>query len=66
LTEREGIVPAPYLGRYKWVLLERLDAVTGPELRSLIEQSYEMVTAKTRSAARRGRITKGIPRRKRG
>jgi predicted DNA-binding protein (MmcQ/YjbR family) len=65
LTEREGIVPAPYVGRYKWVLLERLDAVTASELRSLIEQSYEMVTAKTRSAARRGRITKEIPRRKR-
>ncbi len=65
LTEREGIVPAPYVGRYKWVLLERLDAVTGAELRSLIEQSYEMVTAKTRNAARRRRITKKIPRAKR-
>ena len=64
LTEREGIVPAPYLGRYKWVLLERLDAVTASELRSLIEQSYEMVTAKTRSAARRGRNYEGNPARK--
>lgn len=65
LTEREGIVPAPYVGRYKWVLLERLDAVTGPELRSLIEQSYEMVTAKTRSAAYWGRTAKEVLCRKR-
>lgn len=49
LTEREGIVPAPYVGRYKWVLLERMDAVTDSELRSLIHQSYEMVVAKTKS-----------------
>src|SRR5271170_591606 len=25
LVEQEGIRPAPYLGRYKWVLLEHLD-----------------------------------------
>jgi hypothetical protein len=29
LTEREGIVPAPYVGRYKWVLLERVDVGFG-------------------------------------
>lgn len=53
LTEREGIVPAPYVGRYKWVLLERLDAVTDSELRSLIEQSYEMVAVKAKRPTRK-------------
>jgi predicted DNA-binding protein (MmcQ/YjbR family) len=46
LIEREDIRPAPYVGRYKWVLLERLDAVSWNELRGLIQQSYEMVSAK--------------------
>jgi predicted DNA-binding protein (MmcQ/YjbR family) len=46
LVEREDIRPAPYVGRYKWVMLDRLDAVRWDELRELIEQSYEMVAAK--------------------
>lgn len=46
LIEREDIRPAPYVGRYKWVMLDRLDAVQGRELRDLIRQSYEMVVAK--------------------
>jgi predicted DNA-binding protein (MmcQ/YjbR family) len=46
LIEREDIRPAPYVGRYKWVLLERLDAVADAELEDLIQQSYTMVSAK--------------------
>lgn len=46
LIEREGIHPAPYVGRYKWVMLDRLDALGGNELTDLIRQSYEMVAAK--------------------
>jgi predicted DNA-binding protein (MmcQ/YjbR family) len=46
LIEREDIHPAPYVGRYKWVMLDRLDAVGWNELRELIRQSYEMVAAK--------------------
>lgn len=46
LIEREDIRPAPYVGRYKWVMLDRLDAVRWDELRELIRQSYEMVAAK--------------------
>jgi predicted DNA-binding protein (MmcQ/YjbR family) len=46
LIEREDIRPAPYVGRYKWVLLERLDAVGDFELEDLIRQSYDMVSAK--------------------
>jgi len=46
LCECEGIVPAPYVGRYKWVLLQRLDILPEDELRDLIRQSYEMVLAK--------------------
>jgi|SRR5271165_2014519 len=46
LIEREDIRPAPYVGRYKWVMLDRLDAVGWDELRELIGQSYQMVAAK--------------------
>jgi predicted DNA-binding protein (MmcQ/YjbR family) len=46
LIEREDIHPAPYVGRYKWVMLDRLDALGHEELRELIRQSYELVAAK--------------------
>ncbi len=46
LVEREGIVPAPYLGRYKWVLVERLDGLRDGELKDLVSRSYAMVAAK--------------------
>jgi predicted DNA-binding protein (MmcQ/YjbR family) len=46
LIEREDIRPAPYVGRYKWVMLDRLDAVDWRELQDLIQNSYEMVAAK--------------------
>src|SRR5581483_4828502 len=29
LLEREGVSPAPYVGRYKWVMLESLEFLTG-------------------------------------
>jgi predicted DNA-binding protein (MmcQ/YjbR family) len=48
LVEQEDIIPAPYLGRYKWVSLERLDVLSWSEIKDLIEQSYGMVAAKAR------------------
>ena len=50
LIEREDIHPAPYVGRYKWVMLDRLDALRGEELEDHIRQSYEMVSAKAPKA----------------
>jgi predicted DNA-binding protein (MmcQ/YjbR family) len=49
LCEQEGISPAPYVGRYKWVLLERLDVLANEELEELIRRSYEMVAAKNKN-----------------
>jgi Uncharacterized protein conserved in bacteria len=46
LTEREGIVPAPYLARAHWVSLESEDALPAAEIRRLIRQAYEQVLAK--------------------
>jgi predicted DNA-binding protein (MmcQ/YjbR family) len=45
LMEREDIHPAPYVGRYKWVMADRLDALAAAETRELISQSYSMVAA---------------------
>jgi predicted DNA-binding protein (MmcQ/YjbR family) len=46
LIELEGIIPAPYTARNKWVMLERLDALSDREIKSLIENSYQMIFAK--------------------
>lgn len=58
LIEREDIRPAPYVGRYKWVMLDRLDAVGWTELQELIWQSYVMVAAKAPTSSGKGRRTK--------
>src|SRR5580693_9256948 len=46
LTERPGIVPAPYSARMHWVALETWDALSRTEIKRLIKQSYELVFAK--------------------
>jgi predicted DNA-binding protein (MmcQ/YjbR family) len=46
LTERPGIIPAPYLARAKWVALETKDALPPDELAALLRQSYDMVVGK--------------------
>ncbi len=46
LIEMEGIFPAPYVGRYHWVALERLDILERTELKDLIRNSYQLVWEK--------------------
>ncbi len=46
LLEVEGISPAPYVGRYKWVMLANPNVLPANELESLIRQSYDLVAAK--------------------
>jgi len=58
LLEFEGIEPAPYVGRYNWVLLRTLDILPTSELQTLIRESYEMVAAKAQ-------VSKPKPRKKR-
>jgi predicted DNA-binding protein (MmcQ/YjbR family) len=53
LVEQEDIVPAPYVGRYKWVSLERLDGLPWSELKDLIGESYQMVAAKAKIGKKR-------------
>jgi predicted DNA-binding protein (MmcQ/YjbR family) len=46
LTDRPGIVPAPYLARAHWVALDRADALPERELRALVARAHALVLAK--------------------
>ena len=46
LLEVEGISQAPYVGRYKWILLGNSNILSATELEALIRQSYDLVVAK--------------------
>ena len=46
LTERPGIIPAPYLARANWIALESHDALPTAEISQLLRESYELVLAK--------------------
>ena len=46
LTEREGIIPAPYMARNNWVYVETAKALTPKEWKYYVKQSYELVVAK--------------------
>ena len=60
LIEFEGIIPAPYMARNKWVMLEHLDALNDAELKRLIRNSFEMIFSKLprRTQAELGAATK--------
>jgi predicted DNA-binding protein (MmcQ/YjbR family) len=46
LVEHDGIVPAPYLARAKWLALERFDALGDRELRERLREAYDSIVAK--------------------
>jgi predicted DNA-binding protein (MmcQ/YjbR family) len=68
LVEREGIVPAPYLARAGWVMVESLDEVMDwSELSRRLREAYRLVRAKLprglraelEAAEARGRSARG-------
>jgi predicted DNA-binding protein (MmcQ/YjbR family) len=46
LTDRPGIIPAPYLARAKWVAVNSADALGDEEAAQLLRRSYELVFAR--------------------
>lgn len=46
LIELEGVIPAPYMARNKWVLIEQPNALSDKEIKSLINISYQLIFAK--------------------
>ena len=45
LLEIDGITPAAYVGRYKWITLANSNVLPARELENLIRQSYSLVSA---------------------
>ncbi len=43
LVEIDGISPAPYVGRYKWIRLANSDVLPAAKLETLIRESYHLV-----------------------
>lgn len=43
LTEIEGVVPAPYLAKSKWIAVKKRNKLRNAELKELIKTSYELV-----------------------
>lgn len=46
LTDRPGILPAPYLARAKWVRVQQAAGLSDAEVAALLRRSYELVFAK--------------------
>ncbi|HYL93187.1 MAG TPA: MmcQ/YjbR family DNA-binding protein [Alphaproteobacteria bacterium] len=43
LVEIEGIIPAPYMARNHWVALVDVNALRQPEIKELVQNSYQLV-----------------------
>jgi predicted DNA-binding protein (MmcQ/YjbR family) len=46
LTERPGVIPAPYLARAKWVAIESPQTLPSLEVAALLRKSYDLVATK--------------------
>ncbi|MBN9672934.1 MmcQ/YjbR family DNA-binding protein [Roseibium aggregatum] len=46
LTQQDGIVPAPYLARAKWVQLERPDVLSDGDVKAYIETAHKIIAGK--------------------
>jgi predicted DNA-binding protein (MmcQ/YjbR family) len=64
LTERAGIIPAPYMARAQWVALETKDALQKEELAVLLRESYDLVFAKLPRKTREALLQPPRPRTK--
>jgi len=62
LTERPGIIPAPYLARAKWIAIETPDTLMHTEVAALLRKSYDLVVAKLPRAARESLSLNAKPR----
>jgi predicted DNA-binding protein (MmcQ/YjbR family) len=46
MSNSPGMRPAPYVARYKWVLVEEVSALSRKEWEHYVRQSYDLVRAK--------------------
>lgn len=54
LSSSNDIIPAPYVARYKWVLVQNPSRLSKKEWEHYIKQSYELVKAKLPAKVRKG------------
>src|ERR1700685_4108691 len=64
LLEIEGISQAPYVGRYKWVLLANFNVLPARELEALIRESYNLVAVKVPKKKTGKKARKKTPRKR--
>jgi predicted DNA-binding protein (MmcQ/YjbR family) len=46
LPLRDGIIPAPYMARHKWIKLDSINSFSKKEWQQYIKQAYEIVASK--------------------
>jgi predicted DNA-binding protein (MmcQ/YjbR family) len=46
MTQREGIIPAPYMARNKWVYVQGPQYLSDKEWEKYVRQSYQLVASK--------------------
>ena len=46
LTDREGMIPAPYMAKHKWVLVQDLKKADEREVRELVARSHALILSK--------------------
>jgi predicted DNA-binding protein (MmcQ/YjbR family) len=46
LTERPGVIPAPYMARAQWVALETETAIARAEVQSLLVEAHALIFAR--------------------
>jgi predicted DNA-binding protein (MmcQ/YjbR family) len=61
LTERPGVIPAPYLARARWVSVVESHALAGAELQDLLRRSYELVRVKLPKTEQRRLAAMEVP-----
>jgi predicted DNA-binding protein (MmcQ/YjbR family) len=62
LTERPGVIPAPYLARAKWIAIEKPDTLPPAEVEALLRKSYQLVVEKLPKSARQSLTSKAAGR----
>jgi len=46
LCELDGVVPAPYLARAKWIQVQEVGALSDDDIRSYIEEAHTIIAGK--------------------
>lgn len=53
LTEKEGIIPSPYLAKNQWIAIEKPTALKPKEWEHYLRQSYELIKSKLTKKAQK-------------